>query len=74
MNLTYQAFLYERLVFWDLREGGVGSGAMKRRKSSLAHKGLRISWVQYSLALIFTIPVLFVSLLSITIWLPWLIA
>jgi arsenical pump membrane protein len=34
-----------------------------------------MSWVQYiRWALIFTIPVLFVSLLTLAIWLPWLIA
>ncbi|HEY9822107.1 MAG TPA: arsenic transporter [Candidatus Sericytochromatia bacterium] len=41
----------------------------------LARKGLHISWVQYvGIALILTIPVLFVSLLSLALWLPWLIA
>lgn len=41
----------------------------------LAHKGLQVSWVQYvRIAVFLTIPVLFVSLLSLAIWLPWLIA
>ncbi len=41
----------------------------------LAPKGFRISWGQYvRMALILTVPVLFVSLLSLAIWLPWLIA
>lgn len=41
----------------------------------LARKGLRISWGEYvRIAFILTIPVLFVSLLSLAIWLPWLIA
>jgi arsenical pump membrane protein len=41
----------------------------------LRRKGLRISWGEYvRIALILTIPVLFVSLLSLAIWLPWLIA
>jgi len=41
----------------------------------LARKGLRISWFQYvRIAVVLTIPVLFVSLLSLAIWLPWLIA
>ncbi len=41
----------------------------------LARKGFRISWVQYvRMALVLTIPVLFVCLLSLAIWLPWLIA
>ncbi len=40
----------------------------------LARKGLQIGWVQYvRIALVLTIPVLFVSLLSLVIWLPWLI-
>jgi arsenical pump membrane protein len=41
----------------------------------LARKGVRISWVQYvRIALALTIPILFLSLLSLAIWLPWLIA
>jgi arsenical pump membrane protein len=41
----------------------------------LRRKGLRITWGEYvRIALILTIPVLFVSLLSLAIWLPWLIA
>lgn len=41
----------------------------------LARKGRVISWGEYvRIALIVTIPVLFVSLLSLAIWLPWLIA
>jgi arsenical pump membrane protein len=41
----------------------------------LARKGFRISWSQYvRIALTLTIPVLFISLLSLAIWLPWLIA
>lgn len=41
----------------------------------LARKGLRISWIQYvRIALILTVPVLFASLLSLAVWLPWLIA
>lgn len=43
--------------------------------SILRRKGLYISWGQYvRMAFILTIPVLFVSLLSLAIWLPWLIA
>ncbi|NET57788.1 MAG: arsenical efflux pump membrane protein ArsB [Symploca sp. SIO2E6] len=41
----------------------------------LASKGLNLSWVQYTrMAIILTIPVLFISLLSLAMWLPWLIA
>ncbi|MCA1994757.1 MAG: arsenical efflux pump membrane protein ArsB [Coleofasciculus sp. S288] len=41
----------------------------------LARKGLYISWGQYvRIAFVLTIPVLFLSLLSLAIWLPWLIA
>lgn len=41
----------------------------------LARKGVQISWGEYvRMALTLTIPVLFVSLLSLAIWLPWLIA
>ena len=41
----------------------------------LASKGLNLGWLQYTrMAIILTIPVLFVSLLSLAIWLPWLIA
>ncbi|MBD1805270.1 arsenic transporter [Microcoleus sp. FACHB-SPT15] len=41
----------------------------------LARKGFRISAFQYiPIALILTIPVLFISLLSLAIWLPWIIA
>lgn len=42
---------------------------------TLTRKGLHISLSQYMrMAFILTIPVLFVSLLSLAIWLPWLIA
>lgn len=41
----------------------------------LTRKGCGVSWVQYvQMAFILTIPVLFISLLSLAIWLPWLIA
>ncbi len=41
----------------------------------LARKGQPMSWGEYvRIAPILTIPVLFVSLLSLAIWLPWLIA
>ena len=41
----------------------------------LAPRGLQISWVYYiRLTFMLTMPVLFVSLLSLAIWLPWLIA
>jgi len=40
----------------------------------LAHKGLRLRWFYYiRLSLILTLPVLFLSLLSLALWLPWLI-
>ena len=41
----------------------------------LARKRLNLNWVQYTrMAIILTIPVLFVSVLSLVMWLPWLIA
>lgn len=41
----------------------------------LTRKGLRLPWVEYvGLSLILTLPVLWVSLLSLALWLPWLIA
>jgi arsenical pump membrane protein len=41
----------------------------------LARKGQALHWSQYSrIAFILTFPVLVVSLLSLAIWLPWLIA
>lgn len=41
----------------------------------LARKGQPISWRQYiSIAFILTLPVLFLSLLGLAIWLPWLVA
>ncbi len=41
----------------------------------LARKGIQIGWGEYArMALTLTVPVLFVSLLSLAIWLPWLIA
>lgn len=41
----------------------------------LVEKGRPLPWSQYvRIAFILTIPVLFVSLLSLVIWLPWLIA
>lgn len=40
----------------------------------LARKGLRLHWFYYiRLSLILTLPILFLSLLSLAIWLPWLI-
>ncbi|MEQ8961964.1 MAG: ArsB/NhaD family transporter, partial [Coleofasciculus sp. C2-GNP5-27] len=40
----------------------------------LARQGLRLHWL-YSirLSLILTLPILFLSLLSLALWLPWLI-
>ncbi|NEP09144.1 MAG: arsenical efflux pump membrane protein ArsB [Symploca sp. SIO2C1] len=41
----------------------------------LASKGLNFGWIQYTrMAIILIIPVLFISLLSLAMWLPWLIA
>ncbi len=41
----------------------------------LARKGLFISWGEYiPVAFILTLPVLFVTLLTLAIWLPWLVA
>lgn len=41
----------------------------------LARQGIYVSWGQYiRLALVLGIPLLFVSTLSLAIWLPWLIA
>lgn len=41
----------------------------------LTRRGFRIRWSYYvCIAFILTIPVLFISLLSLAIWLPWLIA
>lgn len=41
----------------------------------LSRKGFHVSWSQYvRIALILTLPVLFISLLTLAIWLPWLIA
>jgi arsenical pump membrane protein len=41
----------------------------------LVRKGRSIAWEQYiSIAFIITLPVLLMSLLSLAIWLPWLIA
>jgi arsenical pump membrane protein len=41
----------------------------------LARQGRPIAWDKYiPMACIFTIPVLSISLLSLAIWLPWLIA
>ncbi|HEY9597679.1 MAG TPA: ArsB/NhaD family transporter, partial [Cyanophyceae cyanobacterium] len=40
----------------------------------LTRQGFRIRWIPYScIAFILTIPILFISLLSLAIWLPWLI-
>lgn len=40
----------------------------------LSQKGFQITWHQYAaMAFILTIPVLFMSLLSLAIWLPWLV-
>lgn len=40
----------------------------------LARKGLRLHWFYYiRLSLILTLPILFLSLLSLALWLPWLI-
>lgn len=43
--------------------------------NSLRRQKLNISWGQYiRIAIALTIPVLFVSLLALAVWLPWLIA
>lgn len=40
----------------------------------LSRKGFSLTWHQYvNMAFILTIPVLFMSLLSLAIWLPWLV-
>ncbi len=41
----------------------------------LARKNIRFSWGQYlRFSIVLTIPVLFVTLLSLAIWFPWLVA
>jgi arsenical pump membrane protein len=43
--------------------------------NSLARKGIYVSWGQYiRLALVLGVPLLFVGILSLVLWLPWLIA